>query len=122
MSLDGFGDVLDSRISKQACQTSLSNFSCRLVKLQLQCRGESDGSPVSCLGGLVACVSQADLPDLDPGASENSNGSLTLVVLGWFVCLTWTCFCVTEGVALGKLAIKADKGRLNLLTSINRKT
>ena len=100
-------------------------FRNRLVKrcfLQLQCRGESDGSPISCLGGLVACVSQADLPDLDPGASENSNGSLTLVVLGWFVCLTWTCFCVTEGVALGKLAIKADKGRLNLLTSINRKT
>lgn len=71
---------------------------------------------------MESCVSQADLPDLDPGASENPNGSLTLVVLGWFVCLTWTSFCVTESVALGKLAIKADKGRFNLLTSINRET
>ena len=65
-------------------------FRNRLVKrcfLQLQCRGEADGSPNSCLGGLVeSCVSQADLADLDPGASENSNGSLTFVLLGLFVC------------------------------------
>ena len=44
-------------------------------------------------------------------------------LLSFLVCLfvlTWTCFCVTESVALGKRAIKADKGRLNLLLSINR--
>ena len=66
-------------------------FRNRLVKRcfpQLQCRGESDGSPNSCLGGLVeSCVSQAGLADLHPGASENSNGSLTFAVLGLFVCL-----------------------------------
>lgn len=102
MSLDGSGDVLDS-----------GNFGTELVKRcppQLQCRGWSDGSPNSCLGGLVeSCVSQAVYR---PALELLGIPMAALFCCSWFVCLfvlTWTCFCVPESIALEEnVLVKAD--------------
>lgn len=71
LSLDGLGDVLDSRIAKQTYQTNAS-FSC-----SAEARKTVLLIP-ALLGPWSPGVSQVDPADLDPGASENSDGSLTL--------------------------------------------
>lgn len=72
MSLDGLGDVLDSRIAKQTYQTNAS-FSC-----SAEARKTVLLIP-ALVGPRSPGVSQVDPADLDPGASENSDGSLTFV-------------------------------------------
>lgn len=112
MSLDGLGDVLDSRIAKQTYQTNAS-FSC-----SAEARKTVLLIP-ALVGPWSPGVSQVDPADLDPAASENSNGSLTLVFfLNWdrLLCHRKDCFGKTC------YAIEADIGRLNPLPLINRET